>query len=254
MDTRLNLELLNEYRSGSQQARRITEAWVASNAYCPACGCRELSAFPNNTPVGDFFCPDCDQEYELKSSKSPFRGEILDGAYSAMVRRIKANNNPNFFLLNYSLNDEAVSDFVAIPKHFFVPDIIRQRKPLAPTARRAGWVGCNILLNNIPDAGRISLIENGKPIEIEAVLDSWRRTAFLSGSSVDARGWTVEILRLLDTLPDEFILADVYRFEADLELRFPRNQFIRDKIRQQLQVLRDRGYLSFVGKGRYRKL
>ncbi|MBL8185302.1 MAG: restriction endonuclease, partial [Blastocatellia bacterium] len=37
MDIRLDSTLLAEYRSGSQQARRLTEAWVASNLYCPAC-------------------------------------------------------------------------------------------------------------------------------------------------------------------------------------------------------------------------
>lgn len=254
MDIRLDSTLLAEYRSGSQQARRLTEAWVASNLYCPACGCGELSAFPNNTPVGDFFCPCCKQEFELKSSKNAFRGEVLDGAYSAMIRRIQASNNPNFFLLNYSLNKMEVSDLAVIPKHFFVPHIIRRRKPLAPTARRAGWVGCNIVLSKIPHAGRIYLIENGKPIAVNGVLDSWRRTAFLSGSRVDTRGWTVEILRLLDALPDEFALADVYRFESELKLKFPQNRFVRDKIRQQLQVLRDQGFLEFEGRGRYRKL
>jgi type II restriction enzyme len=30
------------------------------------------------------------------------------------------------------------------------------------------------------------------------------------------------------------------------------NRHVRQKIRQQLQVLRDRGYLEFKGKGRYR--
>ena len=41
-----------------------------------------------------------------------------------------------------------------VPKHFFVPDIIEKRKPLAETARRAGWIGCNIVLKNIPNEGR----------------------------------------------------------------------------------------------------
>ena len=43
-------------------------------------------------------------------------------------------------------------------------------------------------------------------------------------------------------------------FEHVLKTKFPRNRFIKDKIRQQLQVLRDRGLLEFSGKGRYRKL
>jgi len=49
-------------------------------------------------------------------------------------------------LLNYDLARLAVSNVFVVPKHFFVREIIEERKPLAPTARRAGWIGCNILL------------------------------------------------------------------------------------------------------------
>ena len=253
MNTNLDPALLDGYISGSQRARRVTEAWVASNSYCPSCGNLKLSAFPNNNPVGDFYCPNCKQEYELKSSRSAFRTEILDGAYSSMIRRIQSNNNPNFFLMNYSLIDMAVSDFAVIPRHFFVPDIIIQRKPLADTARRAGWVGCNISLNRIPDAGKIYLVRNGRPTESESVLKSWKETAFLSGTPIESRGWLLEMLSILESLPNEFMLADVYESETELQKKFPLNRFVRDKIRQQLQVLRDQGFLIFEGKGRYRK-
>jgi type II restriction enzyme len=33
---------------------------------------------------------------------------------------------------------------------------------------------------------------------------------------------------------------------------YPGNRNVRPKIRQQLQVLRDQGYLDFIGPGRYR--
>ena len=32
----------------------------------------------------------------------------------------------------------------------------------------------------------------------------------------------------------------------------PENKHIKDKIRQQLQFLRDRGYLKFINKGKYK--
>ena len=50
----------------------------------------------------------------------------------------------------------------------------------------------------------------------------------------------------------EFQLDDVYAFEAQLSGLYPDNQNVRPKIRQQLQVLRDRGYLDFVSRGSYR--
>lgn len=42
-------------------------------------------------------------------------------------------------------------------------------------------------------------------------------------------------------------------FAGQLQLRHPMNNNIRPKIRQQLQVLRDRGFLEFIGRGLYRK-
>ncbi len=49
-----------------------------------------------------------------------------------------------------------------------------------------------------------------------------------------------------------FTLKDAYSFEARLALIHIRNRHIRPKIRQQLQVLRDLGYLEFMGRGIYR--
>ncbi len=49
-----------------------------------------------------------------------------------------------------------------------------------------------------------------------------------------------------------FHLDDVYAFEAELSRLYPDDRHVRNKIRQQLQVLRDRGYLDFVSRGCYR--
>jgi len=61
-------------------------------------------------------------------------------------------------LLNYDLKQLVVTNLFVVPKHFFVREIIQERKPLAPTARRAGWIGCNILLGQIPESGKIFLV------------------------------------------------------------------------------------------------
>jgi type II restriction enzyme len=49
-----------------------------------------------------------------------------------------------------------------------------------------------------------------------------------------------------------FPLADVYAHADALSKLHPTNAHIRDKIRQQLQVLRDLGLLEFLGGGSYR--
>ena len=50
----------------------------------------------------------------------------------------------------------------------------------------------------------------------------------------------------------EFELADVYAHEHTLARLHPDNRQVRDKIRQQLQVLRDLGRVEFLDRGKYR--
>ncbi len=50
----------------------------------------------------------------------------------------------------------------------------------------------------------------------------------------------------------EFTLADVYAHAGSLAKLHPNNRHVRDKIRQQLQVLRYLGLLAFLGDGNYR--
>ncbi len=149
-------EAQTPYASGSQSARAWTERWVHDWVYCPNCGSQKLNPFPNNSPVADFFCGACKEEYELKSQKSIFGNKVLDGSFRTKCERLAANNNPNLFLLNYDLKQLSVTDLFVVPKHFFVRGIIEKRKPLASTARRAGWIGSNILLSQLRNPGKSS--------------------------------------------------------------------------------------------------
>jgi len=47
----------------------------------------------------------------------------------------------------------------------------------------------------------------------------------------------------------EFSLDEVYAFEPILKAKHPANNNIKAKIRQQLQMLRDKGILEFKGSG-----
>ncbi len=241
------------YDSGSQSARSWTERWVRDWLYCPNCGAASITQFVANSPVADFFCSACSEEYELKSQKKAFGPKVLDGAFRTMCERLAASNNPNLLLLNYDLARLSVTNVVLVPKQFFVREIIEERKPLAATARRAGWIGCNILLNEIPASGKIFLVRNGEEQPKEAVLAQWRRLLFLRQEGEEARGWLIEVMKCVDLIGrQEFGLQDVYAFEPRLSLLYPNNRHVREKIRQQLQVLRDHGYLEFVSRGSYR--
>jgi type II restriction enzyme len=155
-------------------------------------------------------------------------------------------------LLNY-LPLSGVNNLFVVPKHFFVSDIIEERKPLKPTARRAGWVGCNILLSQVPNIGKIYIVRDGIVADRQIVLDQWQKTIFLRDENLAARGWLVNVLKCVEAInAKEFSLDEVYAFESRLSGLYPMNQHVRQKIRQQLQVLRDRGLLIFLGKGKYR--
>lgn len=253
MKLTFDTEIAISYKSASQKARVLTEHWVAASAFCPNCGHSGMDKYPNNQPVADFFCSHCSEDYELKSKQNSIGSKIVDGAYRTMMERLQSNENPNLFLLNYDTNNWAVLAFLVVPKHFFVPEIIEKRKPLSPTARRAGWVGCNIALQNIPSIGKIFFIKNRLIEQKEKVLSQWKKTLFLrEEKKSSARGWTLDIMKCIEKLnKTEFTLHEMYTFEHELCQRHPDNQHVKDKIRQQLQILRDRGYLEFVGKGQY---
>jgi type II restriction enzyme len=232
----------------------LTEAWVKENIYCPSCGYDMLKQFNNNSPVADYLCNNCTSEYELKSKKAAFSLRIVDGAYNSMIQRINSENNPHFFFMNYSFQKLEVINFLVIPKHYFVNDIIEKRRPLNANARRAGWIGCNILLQNIPSTGKIFLVKDGKFEERKTILEKWSKTAFLANQKQENRGWTIEVLKAIEKIPsNDFNLNDVYKLEANFKEKFPNNNFVRDKLRQQLQMLRDKGLIEFKGKGHYRK-
>jgi type II restriction enzyme len=85
-------------------------------------------------------------------------------------------------------------------------------------------------------------------------LASWKRTLFLrEGIDGQAKGWLLDVMNCIDKIgSNSFTLEALYAFENALQRIYPRNRHVRDKIRQQLQVLRHKGYLEFAGRGTYR--
>lgn len=253
MELTLPANIAELYSSSSQKIRVMTEHWVNRSGFCPNCG-STLTRFQNNTPVADFYCNNCSEEYELKSKHGDMGNKIVDGAYSTMIERLIAANNPNFFFLSYDKSTLEVRNFLTIPKYFFVPDIVERRSPLRVTAKRAGWIGCNIVLTGIPDIGKIFYVQNGISKSKAEVLDKWSKTEFVkSTSNIEAKGWLLDVLVCVERLrKQEFSLEDVYAFEAYLQTKHPENHNVKAKIRQQLQLLRDKGVIEFRGRGQYR--
>ena len=169
-----------------------------------------------------------------------------------MKKAILEDRTPNLYVLHYDLTRWAVQTVILIPHFAFALSAVERRKPLAATARRAGWVGCNIVLDKIPVHARIPVIEEGNVRTKQEVREAYQRLRPLEKLQVEKRGWTLDVLRVVQSLnKKEFLLSDVYAQAERLGRLHPGNRHVEAKIRQQLQVLRDLGLVEFLGAGSY---
>jgi len=223
--------------------------------YCPACISNNLNKTRAGTETVDFFCSRCASQYQLKAMSKPIGRKIVDAAYDAMIRAILQDRLPHFLFLSYNNLSLTVHDLLLIPNFCLSKSAIERRKPLRVTARRAGWVGCNIVLDLVPPEARIRVIHSGDIISKSAVRESFHNVQPLKNISSRTRGWTLDVLTATRSLEKpEFTIEDSYSFERILSQKHPENLHVRAKIRQQLQILRDLGYLEFVRRGYYRWL
>lgn len=170
-----------------------------------------------------------------------------------MHRAIISDETPNLFLLHYQLPKLTVENVLLIPHFAFTLSLLEKRKPLSASARRAGWVGCNFLLDRIPSEARIPMVQDGRLVSPATVRTAYKKLRPLEKLNVQKRGWTLDVLQVVKKLnKKEFSLREVYDHEDTLAELHPNNAHIRDKIRQQLQVLRDLNLLKFLGGGSYR--
>lgn len=247
-----NENVLEKYHSKSQIARVLTESWFKEEMYCPNCLHYELLKKPDNTQVIDFVCDNCDNKFQLKAQSKPFYSKVVDGAFFPMINSVQHKTNPNFSFMHYSFENWKIQNLFMIPKFFFSPSIIEKRKPLSPTARRAGWIGCNILLSRLPELGKIKIIENEIIAPKKDVQKTWKKLSFMDKEHSGRRAWLSDILYCIQKLnKKEFSLTEMYDFEGYLSELHPNNLHIKPKIRQQLQILRDEGIVEFKSRGEY---
>jgi len=107
----------------------------------------------------------------------------------------------------------------------------------------------------VPKQGRISIISDGEIIDRNSVLSQVHHGSNLEIADIKSRGWLMDILNCINRISTPvFTLNEVYKFEKELQFKYPHNNHIRAKIRQQLQFLRDKGVIEFLGNGKYRKI
>lgn len=255
------------YKSMAQQARRMTEKWAADNLYCPKCG-RSLNQYPNNTPVYDFYCNHSNEKvavisatrdnFQLKSGQNfpdnNFPDRIQGAEYNTTFNSLKQGTFPSLILLHYEKQKHIVKDVLLLHRLSITLSCIKPRNPLNSTAQRKGWQGCIISLDKIPQIGRIRLVNNSKIVPKNLVLYKWAYITKLLKGDIIQRGWTADIINFIEQLPRRFTLSDLYKYENQLIVLHPQNKHVKDKIRQQLQILRDRGFIRFKEPGMYEKV
>lgn len=256
MDLDLDPTVADGYSSKSQRSRVITETWAEENLYCLNCGADTIEAHRPGKRVEDFRCPSCDRRIQLKAKRGGHGKKVANSAYEPKMEAIRANEAPDYAFMSFDPDSWRVTELFLVPGHFMTPAVVEKREPLSSDARRSGWIGSNILLDRIPEAGRIEVVEDSEPIPRSDVRRKFEQTAFLSVEGTTTRDWTTAVMDCIDDLPvrpgERFMLVDVYGFEDRLAEMYPENQNIRAKIRQQLQVLRDEGFVEFLGNGEYR--
>jgi type II restriction enzyme len=115
---------------------------------------------------------------------------------------------------------------------------------------------CDLNLSLIPPDGKIELISDGRIRPHAEARRKFLESVRFEDVPLAKRGWTALVLAAVREIrKKEFTLSDVYKFEQRMHKAFPQNSHIQPKIRQQLQELRDLGYLEFLDKrGEYRVL
>jgi type II restriction enzyme len=251
MNLQGTVDLAVSYKASPQIARVVSEDWCARELYCVACNSDHLQALRRNCPGLDFACPQCGEPFQLKSSRTWNQRKIVDAGYNAMVQAIRAERVPNLLVMQYSA-DWFVKNLLLVPSSFFAETIIEKRPPLRPSARRAGWIGCNILLERIPRDGKIPVVSEGRAHTARQVRLEFARARKLASVPPRLRGWALDVLNTIRRLEkSRFTLLELYQLEDYLRTLHPNNQNVRAKIRQQLQLLRDLGMVEFVAPGSY---
>ena len=188
----------------------------------------------------------------MKAKQKGFGRRVRNSAYEPKMAAVRAGKVPNYVFLGYDRTTWRITSGFVVPSNFITASVIERAKPSHVRGRKNPWFGSNILLGLLPADARVQLVEGERPREPSLVRKEWRRFDFLKGRKVEERGWLADTLRVVRELDSpRFHLSDVYAHEEELRGLHPDNRHIVPKIRQQVQLLRDKGVLRSLGAGRY---
>lgn len=146
----IDVTVAANYTSQAQAARVALETWASFNLYCLNCESDTLDRLPNNTPVADFACFSCARRYQLKGKNGRFGATVSGAAYRPLISAVRDGTMPEHVFVEFDTRFSTVVFVDAIPGSLISEDRIVPRKPLPPSARRAGWQGCTIRISDLP--------------------------------------------------------------------------------------------------------
>ena len=129
------------------------ENYIVYNLPCPVCNENKLEKYKQNEKSRDASCKNCKCQLQIKASKMTNVNKkitilkLLGASYTTTLASIK-NNNVHFVIVYYYVdiyNYYHVSNIYFVNSKDINENCIEMRKPLSATAKRAGWVGCNLV-------------------------------------------------------------------------------------------------------------
>jgi type II restriction enzyme len=264
----VNLSLNGDVISGrvSQSARVAAESWGEQNLYCPNCASLKLHRMAQHTQPNDFACPTCSSRFQLKGQKSRLGKTLASGAYDALKQSLQRDDTPSFYFLHYEPATWTVRNLLLVP-HFAIPP--------SALVKRKGTAGCHLALDRIPVDARIAIVTTIKSSTTgdtecvmisrpEEVREKFHRLKPFSDIPAKQRALALDVLNIVRRIAGQggsldggaggvrrtaFTNAEVYAFERELASLHPGSRPLRDKIRRQLGVLRDTGFLAQPERG-----
>lgn len=129
------------------------EQLVRDHVDCPGCkrDGRNFRLLPTNFKCADLICDFCGYLAQVKSKRingalpDEATGKIPGAAWGPQQERMAAGIYFSLYIV--LVNDENLSSIYFLPRDLQTPEMFQPRKPLGPTAKRAGWQGFTIDLD-----------------------------------------------------------------------------------------------------------
>lgn len=136
------------------------EKAVCDHVPCPQCGKpRHLTRLPKNFQCADVICKFCGFLAQVKAAtladgSDDVPDRVLGAAWGPQHEQIIAGIYHGLFIAGFAKAGRLVRiDYV--PAHILqaTPQVFEPRKPLSPSAKRAGWQGFILNLGKLPAIG-----------------------------------------------------------------------------------------------------